>query len=144
MGSAHVLGGGEQEFTGRFAYCAERITRGEEISGHAKALSVVFIHCEALGDPRLWVTTAEHRCARRRFQQPARRARPCRDHRHAGRTGARPGLPAGEEASPFAVDRHYAMSNVRAEELGSSFFRTADRLPGAAAEAPTTEPSPTA
>lgn len=36
--SAHVLGGGAQEFTGRLAHYAGRITQGEEITVHEKAL----------------------------------------------------------------------------------------------------------
>ncbi|MFJ5901604.1 hypothetical protein ACIQFZ_41065 [Streptomyces sp. NPDC093064] len=53
-------------------------------------------------------------------------------------------VPPGEKASAFSFDRHYAMSNAHAKELGFSFSHTTDWLPGAVAEALAIEPSPTA
>ncbi|MFE4327929.1 NAD-dependent epimerase/dehydratase family protein [Streptomyces sp. NPDC056831] len=53
-------------------------------------------------------------------------------------------LAAGGAASPFSFDRHYAMSNTRAKQLGFAFSRTADRLPGAVAEALTASAAPVA
>ncbi|WP_229351186.1 reductase [Streptomyces sp. UNOB3_S3] len=144
--SAHVLGGGTQEFTGRLAHYTERITQGEEIAVHAKALPTVFIHYEELADLLLWATMAD-------FTGPLNA---CSDGpldvrglaatiaAQAGREPVYRTVPAGEEASPFSFDRHYAMSNARAKELGFSFSRTTDWLPGAVAETLTTEPSPTA
>ncbi|MFG3013729.1 NAD-dependent epimerase/dehydratase family protein [Streptomyces cinerochromogenes] len=144
--SAHVLGGGAQEFTGRLAHYAGRITRGEEITVHAKALPTVFIHHEELADLLLWAAAAD-------FTGPVNA---CSDGpldaydlaavvaRQAGREAVYRTVTAGEEASPFSLDRHYAMSNARAKELGFSFSHTTDWLPGAVDEALTTEPSPTA
>jgi nucleoside-diphosphate-sugar epimerase len=144
--SAHVLGGGAQEFTGRLAHYAGRITKGEEITVHAKALPTVFIHYEELADLLLWATTAD-------FTGPVNACSdgPLDVHdlvaiiaTQAGREPTCRTVPAGEEASAFSFDRHYAMSNARAKELGFSFSRTTDWLPCAVAEALTTEPSPTA
>ncbi|MCX5062573.1 MULTISPECIES: NAD-dependent epimerase/dehydratase family protein [unclassified Streptomyces] len=143
--SAHVLGGGAQEFTGRLAHYAERIAQGEEITVHAKALPTVFIHYEELADLLLWATTAT-------FTGPVNA---CSDGAldvhdlaeivaaQARREPVHRTVEAGEAASPFSFDRHYAMSNARAKALGFSFSRTTEWLPGAVAEALTTEPSPT-
>ncbi|WP_433129076.1 NAD-dependent epimerase/dehydratase family protein [Micromonospora sp. CA-240977] len=144
--SAHVLGGGAQEFTGRLAHYVERIAGSRAITVHTKALPTVFIHYEELADLLLWATTAD-------FTGPINACSdgPLDVHDLAAIIAMRAGrgpvyrtVPAGEEASPFSFDRYYAMSNARAKELGFSFSRTADWLPGAVAEALTTEPSPTA
>lgn len=144
--STHVLGGGAQEFTGRLAHYAERIARGEAITVHARALPTVFIHYEELADLLLWATTAD-------FTGPVNA---CSDGpldvrdftaivaAQAGRAPVHRTVPAGDEASPFSFDRHYAMSNARAKQLGFSFSRTTDWLPGAVAEALAIEPSPAA
>lgn len=136
--SAHVLGGGVQEFTGRLAHYIERIGQGTAIAVHAAALPTVFIHYEELADLLLWATTATD------FTGPVNA---CSDELLdvrglaaviAAQTGREPvyrTIAAGEEASPFSFDRHYAMSNTRAKELGFSFSRTTDWLPGAVAEA---------
>ncbi|WP_030687093.1 NAD-dependent epimerase/dehydratase family protein [Streptomyces sp. NRRL B-1347] len=141
--SAHVLGGGAQEFTGRLAHYTERVTRGEEITVHAHALPTVFIHYEELADLLLWATTAD-------FTGPLNA---CSDGpldvrdlttlvaTQIGRTPVYRTVPAGGQASPFSFDRHYAMSNARAKDLGFAFSRTTEWLPGAVAEALTTEPS---
>ncbi|WP_406517481.1 NAD-dependent epimerase/dehydratase family protein [Streptomyces sp. NBC_00134] len=143
---AHVLGGGAQEFTGRLAHYAGRIATGVEITVHAKALPTVFIHYEELADLLLWATTAD-------FTGPVNACSdgPLDVHGLAAIIAAQTGrepvyriVPAGEEASAFSFDRHYAMNNARAKELGYSFSRTTDWLPGAVAEALTIEPSPSA
>ncbi|MEV4436605.1 NAD-dependent epimerase/dehydratase family protein [Streptomyces sp. NPDC049585] len=144
--SAHVLGGGAQEFTGRLAHYVERIARGEEITVHAQARPTVFIHYEELADLLLWAATATD------FTGPLNA---CSDGlldvrdlsaAVAARTGRRPlyrTVADGESASPFSFDRHYAMSNARARHLGFAFSRTADWLPGAVAEALTASAAPT-
>ncbi|WP_328535275.1 NAD-dependent epimerase/dehydratase family protein [Streptomyces sp. NBC_00344] len=144
--SAHVLGGGAQEFTGRLAHYAAHIARGGAITVHTRALPTVFIHYEELADLLLWATTAD-------FTGPINACSdgPLDVHdlaeiiaAQAGREPVYRTVPAGEEASPFSFDRHYAMSNARAKELGFSFSRATEWLPGAVAEALTSEPSPTA
>ncbi|MGW6054119.1 NAD-dependent epimerase/dehydratase family protein [Streptomyces sp. NPDC055189] len=143
--SAHVLGGGAREFTGRLAHYAGRITRGEEVTVHADALPTVFIHYQELADLLLWATTAD-------FTGPVNACSdgPLDVHDLAAIIAAQAGreplcriVPAGSQASPFSIDRHYAMSNARAKKLGFSFSRTTDWLPAAVAEALAAEPSPT-
>jgi nucleoside-diphosphate-sugar epimerase len=134
--SAHVLGGGAREFTGRLAHYTGRVTRGEEITVHAKALPTVFIHHEELADLLVWATAAD-------FTGPVNACSdgPLDVHdlteivaAQAGREAVYRTVPAGEDASPFSYDRHYAMSNARAKQQGFSFSRTTDWLPGAVAE----------
>jgi nucleoside-diphosphate-sugar epimerase len=144
--SAHVLGGGAQEFTGRLAHYAGRITRGEEITVHANALPTVFIHYQELADLLLWAAAADFTGA----------VNACSDGpldvhglaeivaAQAGREAVHRTVPAGEKASPFSFDRHYAMSNTRAKALGFSFSRATDWLPGAVAEALAISAAPTA
>ncbi|MEU3609595.1 NAD-dependent epimerase/dehydratase family protein [Streptomyces sp. NPDC035033] len=135
--SAHVLGGGAREFTGRLAHYTGRVTRGEAIAVHAEALPTVFIQHEELADLLVWAAAAD-------FTGPVNACSdgPLDAHdlaaavaAQAGREAVRRTVPVGEEASPFSFDRHYAMSNARAKALGFSFSRTADWLPGAVAEA---------
>ncbi|GHG40860.1 epimerase [Streptomyces capoamus] len=143
--SAHVLGGGARDFTGRLAHYAARITRGEEITVHAKALPTAFIHYEELADLLVWATAAD-------FTGPVNACSdgPLDVHdlaeavaAQAGRKAVHRTVPAGAEASPFSFDRHYAMSNARAKALGFSFSRTTDWLPGAITEALAVSAAPT-
>ncbi|MCQ9131632.1 NAD-dependent epimerase/dehydratase family protein [Streptomyces hilarionis] len=145
--SAHVLGGGAREFTGRLAHHAGRVSRGEEIAVHEKALPTVFIPYEELADLLLWAATAAD------FTGPVNA---CSDGpldvydlvelvaAQAGRKALHRIVPAGEEASPFSVDRHYAMSNARAKALGFAFSHTSDWLRDAVAEALALSAAPTA
>lgn len=135
--SAHVLGGGALEFTGRLAYYVDHLTAGTEIVVHARELPTVFIHYEELADLLLWAATATG------FTGPLNA---CSDglldvRDVAGTVAAEHGrqplyrtAAAGEPAGPFSFDRYYAMSNNRAKALGFTFSRTADWLPRAAAE----------
>ncbi|MEU5001675.1 NAD-dependent epimerase/dehydratase family protein [Streptomyces sp. NPDC021622] len=136
--SAHVLGGGVQEFTGRLAHYVERVGQGTQIAVHAEALPTVFIHYEELADLLLWAATATG------FTGPVNacseglldvRGLAAVIGAQSGREPAYRTVAAGEAASPFSFDRHYAMSNTRAKELGFCFSRTTDWLPGAVAEA---------
>ncbi|QSY49379.1 MULTISPECIES: NAD-dependent epimerase/dehydratase family protein [Streptomyces] len=136
--SAHVLGGGAQEFTGRLAHYVEHITQGRPLIVHPAVLPTVFIHYEELADLLLWAATATD------FTGPVNA---CSDglfdvrdlsaviHAQTGREPVYRAAAPGEAASPFSFDRHYAMSNARAKQLGFTFSRTADWLPGAVAEA---------
>lgn len=136
--SAHVLGGGAQEFTGRLAHYAGRITQGEEITVHEKALPTVFIHYEELADLLAWATAAD-------FTGPINACSdgPIDVHGLAEIVSTQAGrgvvvyrsVAADEEASPFSFDRHYTMSNARAKALGFPVSHTRDWLPGAVAEA---------
>ncbi|MGW0939585.1 NAD-dependent epimerase/dehydratase family protein [Streptomyces sp. NPDC002666] len=145
--SAHVLGGGAREFTGRLAYYTDRIVRGTEIAVHERELPTVFIHYEELADLLLWAATATA------FTGPLNA---CSDGlldvrdlaaALAAETGREPvyrTVAAGEPAGPFSFDRYYAMSNTRAKERGFVFSRTAGWLPGAAAESITASAAPAA
>lgn len=136
--SAHVLGGGTAEFTGRLAHYLKRITYGREITVHAQALPTVFIHYQELADLLAWAATATNATGP---------VNACSDGpldvynlsamiaAQAGRKPVYRSVAAGEPASPFSFDRHYAMSNARAKDLGFSFSHTTDWLPGAIAEA---------
>ncbi|MFD4013318.1 NAD-dependent epimerase/dehydratase family protein [Streptomyces albidoflavus] len=143
--SAHVLGGGAQEFTGRLVHYTGRVSRGEDIAVHAPALPTVFIHHEELADLLSWAATAD-------FTGPVNA---CSDGpldvrgltgivaAQAGRKAVHRIVPAGEKASPFSFDRHYAMSNARAKKLGFAFSSTTDWLPGAVAAALAVPAAPT-
>ncbi len=136
--SAHVLGGGAREFTGRLAHHVDRIARGDEIIVHAHALPTVFLHYGELADLLRWAALTTD------FTGPVNA---CSDGALdvyglgaviAAQTGRAPvyrTVDAGEAAAPFSCDRHYAMSNSRAARLGFRFSHTADWLPGAVAEA---------
>ncbi|MFG3117926.1 NAD-dependent epimerase/dehydratase family protein [Streptomyces sp. NPDC048197] len=135
--SAHVLGGGAADFTGRLAHYVERVTKGTRITVHAEPLPTVFIHYEELVDLLLWAAT---------LTDVTGPVNACSDGpldvydlgtviaTQAGRKAVYHSATAGEPASPFSFDRHYAMSNARAKALGFSFSRTTDWLPGAVAE----------
>ncbi|MEV0847687.1 NAD-dependent epimerase/dehydratase family protein [Streptomyces sp. NPDC049954] len=135
---AHVLGGGALEFTGRLAHYVERVVRGEAITVHEEARPSVFIHYEEMADLLLWASTATgftgplNACSDGLFDV---RELVAAVAEQAGREPAYRTVPAGETASPFSFDRHYAMSNARAKRLGYPFSHTRDWLPGAIAEA---------
>ncbi|MET7382118.1 NAD-dependent epimerase/dehydratase family protein [Streptomyces sp. NPDC005526] len=145
--SAHVLGGGAGEFTGRLAHYVEHVTQGRGITVHAEPLPTVFIHYEELAELLLWAATGTD------FTGPVNACSDGPLDVHdlsaviAAQTGREPlyrTVEGGETASPFSFDRHYAMSNSRAKALGFSFSHTADWLPGAVAEALGTSAAPTA
>lgn len=136
--SAHVLGGGPQEFTGRLAHYIEHLTQGTQITVHAQALPTVFIHYRELADLLLWAATATD------FTGPLNacsdgpldvRALTAVISAQTGVEASFRSVEVGEPASPFSFDRHYAMSNARAKELGFRFSHTAQWLPEAVAEA---------
>ncbi|MFD5069724.1 reductase [Streptomyces sp. NPDC058369] len=142
--SAHVLGGGAQEFTGRLAHYVERVGRGEEIAVHREEQPSVFIHYAELADLLRWAATATA------FTGPLNA---CSDGLvevtglTAAIAAASGGQPVhrtaapGEPTGPFSFDRYYAMSNRRAKELGFVFSRTADWLPDAVTEAAASAPA---
>ncbi|WP_327351308.1 NAD-dependent epimerase/dehydratase family protein [Streptomyces sp. NBC_01304] len=133
--SAHVLGGGAEEFTGRLDHYAGRVLRGETIDVHRGAASpTVFIHHREIADLLAWAALGD-------FTGPVNAAShgllDVRDFSAvvAARTGREPVYrEVAADASPFSFDRFYAMSNARAEQLGFRFTRTADWLPGAVDE----------
>ncbi|MGW1519404.1 NAD-dependent epimerase/dehydratase family protein [Streptomyces sp. NPDC002287] len=136
--SAHVLGGGAEEFTGRLAHYTHRVSRGEPVTVYAAERPTVFIHYRELAALLLWAATETD------FSGPLNACSdgPLDAHALAGAVAAQTGrapcfqaAAAPGAASPFSFDRHYAMSNARAKELGFTFSRTADWLPAAVTEA---------
>ncbi|MHC0432040.1 NAD-dependent epimerase/dehydratase family protein [Streptomyces sp. O3] len=133
--STHVLGGGAEEFTGRLDHYVQRILKGEEIAVHAETVPTVFTHHREIADVLQWAAGAE-------FTGPVNACShgPLDVRELCGLIAARAGREPvyrvdAANVSPFSYDRHYAMSNARAEELGFRFSHTADWLPGAIAEA---------
>ncbi|MGW7439289.1 NAD-dependent epimerase/dehydratase family protein [Streptomyces sp. NPDC054849] len=136
--SAHVLGGGRAEFTGRLAHYVERIGAGTPVAVHEAPYATSFIHHRELADFLHW--TAEQT-----FTGPVNAASHgapdvialCETV--AAQLGRRPRyrvVGPGEAASPFSFDRAYALDNGRAGALGFAFGRVADWLPAAVAEIP--------
>ncbi|WP_030759811.1 NAD-dependent epimerase/dehydratase family protein [Streptomyces sp. NRRL F-2664] len=134
--TAHVLGGGPAEFTGRLAHYVQRIRTGRPVDVHQAPYGTSFIHHLEMAEFLDWT-------ARHTFTGPVNAA----SHGApdvlalcstvAGQLGREPRyrvVGAGEAASPFSFDRAYAMDNGRAEGLGFPFGRVADWLPGAVAE----------
>ncbi|WP_197366964.1 reductase, partial [Streptomyces clavuligerus] len=136
--AAHVLGGGARDFTGRLAHYVRHITEGTEIAVHERPLPSVYIHWTELADLLRRAATDTD------FTGPVNACSDGLLDVHdltaaiAARTGRRPRfrtVAAGQEASPYSFDRHYAMSNARARELGLPVSHTGDWLPGAITEA---------
>ncbi|THA86092.1 NAD-dependent epimerase/dehydratase family protein [Streptomyces sp. A0592] len=134
--TAHVLGGGRAEFTGRLAHYVERIGAGIPVDVHEAPYGTSFIHHLEMADFLRWT-------AGQTFTGPVNAA----SHGSpdvlelcmtvAEQLGRRPRhrvVEAGADASPFSFDRAYAMDNGRAAALGFTFGRVADWLPGAVAE----------
>ncbi|MBC9712884.1 NAD-dependent epimerase/dehydratase family protein [Streptomyces sp. TRM66268-LWL] len=136
--SAHVLGGGALEFTGRLAHYVDRVLGGQPVAVHAEPLPTVFVHYAELAALLDWAATGTA------FTGPlnACSGDPLDVYglveviaSRAGRTPVYETVAAGQPASPFSFDRHYAMSNARAEKEGFVFSRTSDWLPEAVGEA---------
>ncbi|MFE9635567.1 NAD-dependent epimerase/dehydratase family protein [Streptomyces sp. NPDC006463] len=135
--TAHVLGGGRQDFTGRLAHYVERIAAGVPVDVHEAPYATSFIHHEEIADLLHWA-------AGQSFTGPLNAAShgamdvTALCEAVGARLGRRPRYRVvGESAaaSPFSFDRAYAMDNGRAAALGFGFGRVADWLPGAVAEA---------
>ncbi|MEU6314883.1 NAD-dependent epimerase/dehydratase family protein [Streptomyces sp. NPDC047014] len=136
--TAHVLGGGRAEFTGRLAHYVERIAAGEPVDVHEDPYATSFIHHQEIADLLRWAADGT-------FTGPVNAASHGALDVHAlcrtvaGRLGSRQPryrtVAPGETASPFSFDRPYAMDNGRATRLGFRFREVGDWLPGAVDEA---------
>ncbi|MEU9234814.1 NAD-dependent epimerase/dehydratase family protein [Streptomyces subrutilus] len=135
--TAHVLGGGREEFTGRLAHYVARIAAGTPVDVHEAPYATSFIHHREIAGLLYWAAGQD-------FTGPVNAA----SHGSldvtglcelvARRLGRRPRyrrVQQGLPASPFSFDRAYAMDNGRAAALGFGFGRVAEWLPGAIAEA---------
>ncbi|WP_415954035.1 NAD-dependent epimerase/dehydratase family protein [Streptomyces sp. KLOTTS4A1] len=136
--SAHVLGGGAREFTGRLAHYVDRVWAGEPVVVHERPLPSVFIEHAELAELLRWVATeGEFTGALNACSDGSLDVRELVDviAERTGRAASYKTVAAGQPASPFSFDRHYAMSNDRASRLGFSFSDTRKWLPRAVDEA---------
>ncbi|MGW7058830.1 reductase [Streptomyces sp. NPDC054904] len=135
--SAHVLGGGRAEFTGRLAHYVGRIGAGLPVDVHEHPYPTSFIHHREIAEFLAWAVAGG-------FTGPVNASsdgaltvtRLC--ELIAARVGRPPRyrtVPRGHEASPFSFDRPYALDNGRAARLGFAFSRTEDWLPEVVDEA---------
>ncbi|MFI9330327.1 reductase [Kitasatospora sp. NPDC052868] len=134
--SAHVLGGGERDFTGRLAHYTGLIAAGRPVAVHEHPQPTSFVHHEEIAAALALVAASDavgpvNACS----------ADPLDAVALGGLVAERLGTTArfrpavGADASPFSFDRWYPMDDRRAVALGLRFSRTADWLPAAVDEA---------
>ncbi|MGW5849020.1 reductase [Streptomyces sp. NPDC055254] len=134
--TAHVLGGGRREFTGRLAHYAERIASGVPVAVHENPYPTSFAHYRETAEFLRWAAGAS-------FTGPVNAC----SHgtltvtelcelvaAHVGRRPRYETVAPGAAASPFSFDRGYAMDNGRATRLGFDFGQVTDWMPGAVVE----------
>ncbi|MER7465849.1 reductase [Streptomyces sp. NPDC097981] len=134
--TAHVLGGGREEFTGRLEHYVGRIAAGTPVDVHAAPYATSFIHHREIARFLQWA-------AGQKFTGVVDAA----SHgaldvlglcelvaEQVGRPAHHLIVEQGAPASPFSFDRDYALDNGRAAGLGFGFGRVADWLPGAIGE----------
>jgi nucleoside-diphosphate-sugar epimerase len=135
--SAHVLGGGAEDFTGRLSHYVGRMRAGQEIAVHRDPRPATFVHYREIADALFWAAGGDftgpvNACSRGELTAVevcdliASRGLPCPVYRTVA---------DGSDASPFSFDHYYAMSNARAVALGFGFSTVADWLPAAIDEA---------
>ncbi|MFE5534842.1 reductase [Streptomyces sp. NPDC056492] len=131
--TAHVLGGGREEFTGRLAHYVGRIAAGTPVDVHEAPYATSFVHHHEIARFLRWaagqsftgtVDAASHGALDVRALSALVAERVGRPARFRV---VQPGAPA----SPFSFDRDYALDNGPCTELGYRFGRVADWLPGA-------------
>ncbi|RSN04917.1 reductase [Nonomuraea sp. WAC 01424] len=136
--SAHVLGGGAADFTGRLRHYVDRVRAGLPVAVHRDPAPTSFVHHEEIAAFLHWTAT----------RSVATGALNAASHGALTVTGlctaiaAATDAPApayrvvtgGEPASPFSFDRPYAIDNGRATALGFPFTEVAGWLPRAVAD----------
>ncbi|NXY96559.1 reductase [Streptomyces sp. BR123] len=135
--TAHVLGGGRADFTGRLAHYTDRISAGEPVLAHRRARPTTFIHHREIAEFLHWTAGASftgpvNACAHGTLTVTEL------GDLVAERVGRPPHyIPVedGATASPFSYDRAYPMDNGRATRLGFAFSRVTDWMPQAIDEA---------
>ncbi|MER5862390.1 NAD-dependent epimerase/dehydratase family protein [Kitasatospora sp. NPDC002040] len=131
--TAHVLGGGAADFTGRLAHYVQRMRTGAEIVAHRPSHPATFVEYGEIADFLVWAAGSD-------FTGPVNAASHGEtDVRALCALIAAQGLPEarfteGAEPSPFSFDHYYGVANTRAEQLGFRFSRLADWLPGVVRE----------
>ncbi|MFI9719368.1 reductase [Streptomyces sp. NPDC052396] len=135
--SAHVLGGGGADFTGRLRHYLERVGAGRPVDVHPVNHPSSFTNAHEIADFLVWAAGADFTGAVNACSHGALSVTGLCEL-----IGARAGRPPvyrevaadAAQASPFAFDRYYAMDNSRAERLGYRFSHTEDWLPGLIAQ----------
>jgi nucleoside-diphosphate-sugar epimerase len=131
--SAHVVGGGAADFTGRLEHYISRVLAGEPIAVHAVNHRSSFITDREIAEVLAWVAAAD-------FTGPVNAA----SHGELDVTdicaaiGPDPVyavVAPGAPASPYAFDRYYAMDTARAAALGFRFSDAREWLGRVVAEA---------
>lgn len=140
--SAHVLGGGALDFTGRLAHYTRLIAAGQPVAVHRRVQPTSFVHHEEIAAALVAVAAstavgAVNACSPEPFDVRALCAAVAD---RLGTTARHRVVEAGEAASPFSFDRWYPMDGRRAEALGLRFSPLAEWLPGAVAEAVAAHP----
>lgn len=132
---AHVLGG-DDDFTGRMTYYADRVSGGTPIAVPVVNHPATYIHVEEIADFLFWAVGQD-------FTGPVNAAShgPLTTQDLCEAIAAH--LPAGKavfqhvevgEVSPLSFTRAYPMDNSRAARLGFRFTRARGWLPKAVAE----------
>ncbi|PBC78874.1 nucleoside-diphosphate-sugar epimerase [Streptomyces sp. TLI_235] len=134
--SAHVLGGGARDFTGRLAHYVDLIAAGHPVAIHPDARPTSFVHHREIAAVLARAAGSDAVGPLNACSHGALTAVELSDlvAERIGTT-ARYRAADGADASPFSFDRSYAMDNGRAAALGFPLARTADWLPGAIDEA---------
>ncbi|MFF4399476.1 NAD-dependent epimerase/dehydratase family protein [Streptomyces sp. NPDC001480] len=133
---AHVLGG-DDDFTGRTAYYAERIRTGAPVPVPPVSRPATYIHVEEIADFLFWTVgedfTGPVNAASHGLLSTQELCTAVAAHVPGGRTVFRT-AEAGGEVSPLSFSRSYGMDNSRATRLGFTFGDARDWLPKAVAE----------
>ncbi|MEU2392870.1 NAD-dependent epimerase/dehydratase family protein [Streptomyces sp. NPDC007369] len=135
--TAHVLGGGRADFTGRLAHYTDRISAGEPVLVHRRAYPTTFIHHREIAEFLHWTAGAPFTGPVNACSHGTLTVTELADlvASRAGRPPRYTPVQEGATASPFSYDRHYPMDNGRAAGLGFAFGRVADWMPQAVDEA---------
>ncbi|MEV6974041.1 NAD-dependent epimerase/dehydratase family protein [Kitasatospora sp. NPDC093806] len=134
--SAHVLGGGARDFTGRLAHYTGLIAAGRPVAVHERPQPTSFVRHEEIAAALVRVAAspavgAVNACSAR----PLDAIELCELIADRLGTTARYRRAEGADHSPFSFDRWYPMDDRRAVSLGLAFSPTAHWLPGAVDEA---------
>ncbi|KQV18620.1 MULTISPECIES: reductase [unclassified Kitasatospora] len=126
--TAHVLGGGDADFTGRLAHYVGRMRSGAEIVAHRPSRPATFVEYGEIADFLVWAAGSD-------VTGPVNAASHGElDVRELCALIAAQGVPEARfteagEPSPFSFGHYYGVDNARAEQLGYRFSRLADWLP---------------
>ncbi|MFI9104848.1 NAD-dependent epimerase/dehydratase family protein [Streptomyces fildesensis] len=135
--SAHVLGGGAEEFTGRLDHYVDRVRTGRPVVVHPTEHPSTFIHDREITEFLFWAAGADFTGPVNANSHGELTATELSELVAAQLGAERPTFTHADkrdDVSPFSFDRYYAMDNARATALGFTFSTTTEWLPGAIAE----------